>query len=169
MDFLQITITTTGNNPTTKKRENIMSNSKTGNSTIIASTHELEAPSRGLLDPAPANVSNIPSTVDGTGGKQPSGLKLLTTQMELLTQVKSLVNAANVLEGNTVLLVAKSSSGILHPLADEAVQSSFLNESCLNEIRGSILEALDSVIMQLSAQGLTFSEDAISILQTTEG
>jgi hypothetical protein len=93
---------------------------------------------------------------------------LIQKQLTLLGAISSLANAARAVDNDELVIHAKdSSSNALVPIASSDVQADILTDSLCNEIRGSILEVIDSKVMQLSALGITISDEALSEIQST--
>lgn len=92
---------------------------------------------------------------------------IIIRQIKLLTSLNNLNNAAHKLEEDELLLYTKGSANTIEPIANESDQIHFVNDSLCEYIRGEILEARDSLLVQLEALGLTMSEEVLAELQST--
>lgn len=93
---------------------------------------------------------------------------LITKQLVLLQAIASLAEAATAVESGDLVIHAKNpTNNHLEPIADANIQADILTDSLCNEIRGSILEVMDSKIAQLDALGITISAEALAEIQST--
>ena len=111
------------------------------------------------------NTTTINNASTATTGTKTA---TITKQIELLNAISQLSAAATIVDNNDIVMFYREPlTNALVPVANEKVQSSFVAESLLAEIRASVLEAMDTSITQLDAMGLTMSAEALAELQST--
>ena len=99
--------------------------------------------------------------------KLPATKSLIVKQLELLNTVQQLSEAATLIDNQEILIYTRDANGTIRPVALPDTQSLMLTEGVLNDLRGGALSAMDTAILQLSALGLTLSEDAQQEIATT--